>query len=83
VRSEFGADDARLLAREGFTVVRLPSLWAGVEPQPGQYDDAYIRRVLRIALLVSHVSKEDHEAGNPFPETSTLLIRSMTGDGDP
>ena len=35
VRSEFGKRDARLLARDGFTVVRLPFLWAGVEPQPG------------------------------------------------
>jgi endoglycosylceramidase len=53
VRTEFGKQDARLLARNGFTVVRLPFLWAGVEPEPGEYDDAYIRSVLRIDSLLA------------------------------
>src|SRR3954466_7971875 len=42
VRGEFGEADARMLADEGFTVARIGFIWAGAEPQPGVYDDAYI-----------------------------------------
>ena len=41
----FGPDDARFLQRHGFTTVRLGLIWKAVEPQPGQYDDAYLDRV--------------------------------------
>ena len=41
----FGADDAAFLARNGFNAVRLGVIYAGVEPQPGVYDDAYLARV--------------------------------------
>lgn len=41
----FGRDDARFLARNGFTTVRLGLIWKAVEPQPGEYDDAYLARV--------------------------------------
>ncbi|HEY1594066.1 MAG TPA: cellulase family glycosylhydrolase [Thermoleophilaceae bacterium] len=41
----FGADDAAFLARNGFNVVRLGVIYAGVEPSPGQYDDAYLANV--------------------------------------
>ena len=41
----FGRDDARFLARHGFTTVRLGLIWKAVEPQPGEYDDAYLARV--------------------------------------
>ncbi len=53
VRTEFGAKDARRLAREGFIVARLPFLWEGVEPEPGKYDDKYIARVLKVDSLMS------------------------------
>lgn len=43
----FGADDARFLARNGFNVVRLGIIWKALEPQPGVYDDAYLRRIVR------------------------------------
>lgn len=52
VRREFGRSDARLLAREGFTVARIGFIWEGVEPRPGHYDDAYIARVLRLDRLL-------------------------------
>lgn len=39
----FGADDARFLARNGFNTVRLGMIYAGVEPQPGAVDEAYVR----------------------------------------
>jgi endoglycosylceramidase len=41
----FGADDARFLARQGFTTVRLGLIWKAVEPEPGHYDDAYLSRI--------------------------------------
>jgi endoglycosylceramidase len=41
----FGADDAAFLSRNGFNAVRLGVIYAGVEPQPGVYDDAYLGRI--------------------------------------
>lgn len=43
----FGDDDAAFLARNGFDVVRLGVIWKGLEPRPGQYDDAYLARIER------------------------------------
>lgn len=43
----FGPDDAEFLARNGFNTVRLGLIYAGVEPQPGAYDDDYIKRSRR------------------------------------
>lgn len=45
----FGRDDARFLARNGFTTVRLGLIWKGVEPRPGHYDDAYLARIRKTA----------------------------------
>ncbi len=45
----FGKDDARFLAKNGFTTVRLGLIWKAVEPQPGAYDDAYLKRIKRTA----------------------------------
>jgi endoglycosylceramidase len=41
----FGDDDAAFLQRNGFNVVRLGVIYAGVEPSPGAYDDAYLNRI--------------------------------------
>jgi endoglycosylceramidase len=41
----FGANDAAFLAAHGFNSVRLGALWVGVEPRPGQYDNAYLARI--------------------------------------
>lgn len=38
----FGEDDVALLAREGINAVRVGVLWVGVEPAPGEYDEAYL-----------------------------------------
>jgi endoglycosylceramidase len=43
--SGFGADDAAFLHRNGFNVVRLGLIYAGVEPSPGAYDDGYLNRI--------------------------------------
>jgi endoglycosylceramidase len=48
----FGADDADFLAANGFTVVRLGIIWAGVEPQPGAYDDGYIAQIRQTQQLL-------------------------------
>ncbi len=52
VATEFGPSDARLLADEGFTVARIAFIWEAVEPQPGDYDDEYIGRVLALDALL-------------------------------
>ncbi|CAB4730204.1 MAG: cellulase family glycosylhydrolase [Actinobacteria bacterium] len=49
----FGRDDARFLARHGLTTVRLGLIWKAVEPQPGEYDDAYLARVRRTTQVLA------------------------------
>lgn len=49
----FGRDDARFLARNGFTTVRLGLVWKAVEPSPGEYDDAYLARIRRTTQLLA------------------------------
>jgi len=44
--SKFGAEDASFLADEGFTAARIGFIWAGTEPQPGVYDDAYVHEIV-------------------------------------
>jgi endoglycosylceramidase len=41
----FGDDDAAFLAENGFNAVRLGVIWAGVEPEPGVYNDAYLASI--------------------------------------
>jgi endoglycosylceramidase len=41
----FGADDARFLRTHGFNSVRLGTIYAAVEPKPGEYDDGYLKAV--------------------------------------
>jgi len=41
----FSDDDAAFLAANGFNVVRLGVIWAGVEPEPGVFDDAYLASI--------------------------------------
>jgi endoglycosylceramidase len=51
----FGHDDARFLARHGFTTVRLGVIWRAVEPAPGEYDDGYLSRIRRtVRMLAAH-----------------------------
>jgi endoglycosylceramidase len=44
----FSDQDARFLASEGFSGARIGFLWTGVEPSPGKYDMAYVRRIAAI-----------------------------------
>ncbi len=61
----FGADDARFLVRQGFTTVRLGLIWRAVEPQPGQYDDAYLARIRETTTVLAdagiHVLLDFHQ----------------------
>ncbi|WP_280828654.1 cellulase family glycosylhydrolase [Mycobacterium sp. OTB74] len=51
----FSSDDAAFLAANGFNVVRLGVVWAGVEPEPGVYDPAYIASIDQtVQMLAAH-----------------------------
>src|SRR5947209_13593556 len=50
--STFTANDAAFLAGEGFTTARIGFIWAGVEPQPGVYDDGYIHHFIGFVRLL-------------------------------
>lgn len=53
--SGFSEDDAAFLAANGFNVVRLGVIWAGVEPQPGVYDAAYVDSIRQtVDMLAAH-----------------------------
>ncbi|WP_323848765.1 cellulase family glycosylhydrolase [Mycolicibacterium mucogenicum] len=53
--SGFSADDAAFLAANGFNVVRLGVIWAGVEPQPGVYNAAYVDSIRQtVDMLAAH-----------------------------
>jgi len=45
----FGDKDLQFLSENGFNGLRIGMSWAGVEPNPGQYNDAYIDRMAALA----------------------------------
>lgn len=53
VKSGFGRDDARWLARHGFNTVRLGLIYAGVEPRPGEISSKYIDSIARTERTLS------------------------------
>jgi endoglycosylceramidase len=51
----FSDDDAAFLASNGFNAVRVGVIWAGVEPQPGVYDDRYLDSIdATVRMLAVH-----------------------------
>lgn len=53
--SGFDEEDAQFLADNGFNVVRLGVIWAGVEPQPGVIDTAYLDSIkATVDMLADH-----------------------------
>jgi endoglycosylceramidase len=53
--SGFSNDDAAFLAANGFNAVRLGVIWAGVEPEPGVFDTAYIDSIQQtVQTLANH-----------------------------
>jgi endoglycosylceramidase len=53
IHAGFGRDDARFLARHGFNTIRLGVIYAGVEPEPGQYDDAYLAKIAKTQRMLA------------------------------
>ncbi len=51
--SGFDDDDAQFLAEHGFNVVRLGVIWAGVEPQPGVFDQSYLDSINQTVKTLS------------------------------
>ncbi|MFA5940457.1 MAG: cellulase family glycosylhydrolase [Sinimarinibacterium sp.] len=49
----FDEEDLRFLADNGFNGIRLGFSWAGVEPNPGEYDDAYIGKIVALAAAAA------------------------------
>ena len=45
-RDSYSEDDARLMASMGYNVIRLGVLWAGLEPEQGQYNMTYLEQVV-------------------------------------
>ena len=45
-RYSYSEDDARLMASMGYNVIRLGVLWAGLEPEQGQYNMTYLDQVV-------------------------------------
>ncbi len=41
----FGEADCRRMAELGFTLLRLPINWSGIEPEKDRFDEAYLKRV--------------------------------------
>jgi endoglycosylceramidase len=50
----FDAADARFLREQGFNTVRLGIIYAGVEPAPGVYDQAYIEQIRATARALAN-----------------------------
>ncbi|MGH8505517.1 MAG: cellulase family glycosylhydrolase [Stenotrophobium sp.] len=81
--ASFTEDDVRLIREAGFNAVRLAWFWKGLEPQRGQYDDAYLAQYLRQAGLIAgqglFVMPEFHQdlyneqtLGAGFPDWATF-----------
>jgi endoglycosylceramidase len=77
----FGASDAAFLKSIGFDAVRVGVLWQAVEPQPGVYDEAYLRHIAQtvatlgrygiLSLLDFHQDQYNQRfEGEGFPDWS-------------
>ena len=53
IHAGFGKNDAKFLARNGFNTIRLGVIYAGVEPEPGQYDDAYLAKIAKTQKVLA------------------------------
>ncbi|OBG04843.1 cellulase family glycosylhydrolase [Mycolicibacter sinensis] len=80
----FDDDDAKFLADNGFTAVRLGLYWAQIEPKPGEYNWAYLESVKEtieilkargiVSILDMHQDLYSSEiGGNGAPDWATLF----------
>ncbi|MFG1793046.1 cellulase family glycosylhydrolase [Nocardia sp. NPDC049149] len=74
----FGEPDAELLAAEGFNAVRMPIIWAAVEPEPGQYDDSYLADIAQTVRVLY-----DHGIGTEIEFHQDLWSSKYGGEGAP
>lgn len=51
--THFTAQDAAFLQSEGFNAARIGMAWSAVEPKPGAYDDAYIKKFVAFEHLLA------------------------------
>jgi endoglycosylceramidase len=67
LESSFRAADARLMRRWGFNTVRLGVTWAGLAPERGEVNAAYVAELERLARLLGrfgmHVLVDMHQDG--------------------
>ncbi|WP_216897919.1 cellulase family glycosylhydrolase [Nocardia alni] len=82
----FGDADAALLATEGLNAARIGFIWEAVEPKPGVYDDAYIRRIVSLDnLLAAHGIRTliDFHQDSWSRTAGIAQLGNSTGDGAP
>ena len=81
-KSFFDERDAAFLAESGLNSVRLGSLWAGIEPSKGAFDDTYMDRIDDLVRMLGNrgvtVMLDFHQdmynerfGGEGFPEWAT------------
>ncbi|MFF3572286.1 cellulase family glycosylhydrolase [Nocardia jiangxiensis] len=84
--ANFGEQDAALLASEGFDAARIGFIWEAVEPRPGVYDDAYIRRIVALNdLLAAHGIRTlvDFHQDGWSRSAGISQLGNSSGDGAP
>ncbi|MBB3606079.1 endoglycosylceramidase [Mycolicibacterium sp. BK556] len=76
--SGFNEADAQFLADNGFNVVRLGVIWAGVEPQPGVIDTAYLDSIQQTVQMLA-----DHGIYTIIDMHQDLYSSTYYGEGAP
>ncbi len=71
------SSDFQKMKQWGFNVIRLGIIWDGIEPFPGQYDDAYLEKV-RTLIRLAH--QQDLYV---FLDMHQDLYSSLFSDGAP
>lgn len=74
----FDAEDAAFLAANGFNVVRVGVIWAGVEPEPGVFDYGYLASVQQTVQTLS-----DHGIYSILDFHQDLYSSAFGGEGAP
>lgn len=76
--SGFDEQDAQFLADNGFNVVRLGVIWAGVEPQPGVINTAYLDSIKATVQMLA-----DHGIYTVIDMHQDLYSGTFYGEGAP
>lgn len=74
----FDSADAQFLGQHGFNNVRLGTIYAAVEPQPGVYDDAYLDRIEAVQRTL-----ERQKIFSMIDFHQDLYSERFTGEGFP